>query len=279
MLEELLDVLAPQKQADGSYLGRNMHPRAFRIYGGQVLAQAVASANHTVDPERGLHSQHAYFLRPGDPKLPVQLEVELARDGGSFSSRRVVASQRGKPILVSSLSYQKSSRGEDWQSAMPELPGPEGLVSHRQKRIEQGNLDEDFMITSGLDLEMRRVVQPAPTDSPRETPRLAGWIRTTAPLADDPRLHQTVLAYMSDTMLLDVCLSIHGKRYDDPELQIASLDHALWLHAEFRADEWLLHVAEAERVSGGRSLARGRFYTRAGKLVATTMQQGVMRYR
>ncbi|MEZ5572640.1 MAG: acyl-CoA thioesterase II [Halioglobus sp.] len=279
MLSQLLEVLCPTSLGEDRFTARNMHPAAFRVYGGQVLAQCISAAVATVDAERILHSQHAYFLRSGDPAKPIEFEVERARDGLSFSSRRVVAMQGGKPILVSSLSFQLPSKGDDYQSPMMQVPPPESLPSERQLSLESGKLDESFMITTGEDLDIR-VVEPVDWDNPvpRE-PALQAWMKTTAPVPGSRGLQQALLAYMSDAFLIDVCLIAHGRHFAGANFQVASLDHALWFHEDFRADQWLLHTVEAERIGGGRGLARGNFYTREGRLVATTMQQGVMRFR
>jgi acyl-CoA thioesterase-2 len=279
MLDRLITVLTLQPDGKDRFVGQNMHPEGFRVYGGQALGQAVSAAAATVDENRTFHSQHAYFLRQGDVKEPITYEVERARDGASFSSRRVVASQRGKPILVSSMSFQAASQGDDYQPDMPSVPLPESLPNERQLSLEAGNLDESFMITTGEDLDIR-VVEPLDYENPvpRE-PRLQVWMKTSGPLPDDPGLHQAVLAYLSDAYLIDACLMPHGRRYDEPGLQVASLDHALWIHGPFRADEWLLHTLEAEQVGGGRGLSRGSFYTRDGRLIGTAMQQGLMRFR
>jgi acyl-CoA thioesterase II len=279
MLSQLLQVLSPQPAGQDRFTAGNMHPAAFRVYGGQVLAQCVSAAVATVDAQRILHSQHAYFLRPGDPAKAIVFEVERARDGLSFSSRRVVALQDGKPILVSSLSFQTASQGDDYQPTMPQVPPPESLPNERQLSLEAGKLDESFMITTGEDLDIR-VVEPVDWDNPvpRE-PALQAWMKTTSAVPDARGLHQALLAYMSDAFLIDVCLIAHGRHFAGANFQVASLDHALWFHEDFRADDWLLHTVEAERIGGGRGLARGNFYTRAGNLVATTMQQGVMRFR
>jgi acyl-CoA thioesterase-2 len=279
MLSRLIEVLTPTAIGDDRFVGSNMHPGGIRVYGGQVLAQAVSVASATVPPERVIHSQHAYFLRPGDVTVPIEFAVDRARDGGSFSSRRVTASQRGKPILVSSLSFQLPSRGDDYQPAMPEVPPPDALSSERQRSLEAGQLDESFMITTGEDLDIR-LVEPIDWQNPvPRQPVLQAWMKTTGPLPDLHGLHHALLAYFSDTLLVDVCLIQQGRRFDDPRWQVASLDHALWFHTGFRADQWLLHVVEAERVAGGRGLARGSFYNPDGRLVASTMQQCVMRLR
>ena len=279
MLAQLLQVLSPSPLGEDRFTAGNMHPAAFRVYGGQVLAQCISAAVATVDAARALHSQHAYFLRPGDPAKAIFFEVERARDGTSFSSRRVVALQDGKPILVCSMSFQIPSRGDDYQPAMPHVPPPEALPNERQLSLEAGNLDESFMITTGEDLDIR-VVEPVDWDHPvAREPVLQAWMKTSGPVPEDIGLHQALLAYLSDALLIDVCLIAHGRHFAEPGFQVASLDHALWFHEEFRADDWLLHTVEAERIGGGRGLARGNFYTRDGRLVATTMQQGVMRLR
>ncbi|MFT4824760.1 MAG: acyl-CoA thioesterase-2 [Halioglobus sp.] len=279
-LEQLLDVLTPKVDKGDSELdftAQNMHPEAFRVYGGQVLAQCISAAAATVVTGREVHSQHAYFLRPGNPKVPIALQVEVVRDGMSFSSRRVVASQNGKTILVSTLSFQDPSEGDDYQSVMPDVPPPEDLLSERELGLQAANLNEEFMITTGPDLDVR-VVEPIDWDNPvvRE-PKLQVWMKTAGPIPDGPGRHPALLAYLSDAFLIDVCLIAHGRHFIDPHLQVASLDHALWFHDDFRADEWLLHVVEASAVGNGRGLAQGSFYTREGKLVANTVQQGLMR--
>jgi len=279
MLSQLIEVVTPRPEGENRFIGRNMHPGAFRVYGGQVLAQAVGAAVATVGEDRVIHSQHAYFLRPGDPRTPIVFEVERARDGGSFSSRRVVALQNGKAILVASMSFQQASRGDEYQRDMPLVPPPESLPNERQLSLEAGRLDESFMITTGEDLDIRMV---EPIDWNRPVPRkplLQAWMKTSGPVPDTRGLHHALLTYLSDAFLVDVCLIKHGRSFEDPRWQIASLDHALWFHEDFRVDDWLLHEVEAERIGGGRGLGRGSFYTRDGRLVASTMQQSVMRLR
>ncbi len=279
MLQQLLDILTLEDTGNDGFLGQIMHPKGFRVYGGQVLAQALAAAQYTVDAKRAVHSQHAYFLREGQTDRPIHYQVERARDGGSFSSRRVVASQDERPILVCSLSFQLPDDSFDFQEALPDVCDPEDLPSERERALSSGRLNENFMITTGEDLDVRMVV-PIDWRNPEQRPgKLYNWTKTTGPLADDPALHRTLLTYFSDTMLLDAGLIQHGRSYRDRELQVASLDHAIWFHADFRADQWLLHTAELERNSGGRTLVRGRFYTREGVHVATVMQQGLMRKR
>jgi|TARA_R110000772_G_scaffold141115_3_gene250697 acyl-CoA thioesterase-2 len=279
MLDQLLQVLTPRFVSEDVFIADNMHPRAPRVFGGQVLAQALRAAAATVPVERAVHSQHAYFLRPGDPAESIRLEVDRALDGGSLSSRRVVALQRGKPILVSSVSFQTNSAGDDYQRTAPDVPRPESLPSERQRALETGDLDEAFPLVTGEDLDLR-MVTPIDWNDPQPLPPvLSAWVKTNGVMDQPDAVHASLLAYFSDTLLIDVCLAVTGRSHREEDLQLASLDHALWFHAPVRADEWLLHTVEAERVAAGRSLAHGRFYNCEGVLVASASQQGLMRRR
>lgn len=279
MLDQLLQVLSPRAAGEDVFVARNMHPKSPRVYGGQVLAQALRAAAETVGPERAVHSQHAYFLRPGDPAEDIRLEVDRALDGGSLSSRRVVALQRGKPILVSSVSFQREGRGDEFQQPLPPVPAPETLPSERERALAEGTMDESFMVATGLDLDVR-LVNPVDWHNPKPMPpHLEAWVKTTGPVSESQAVHASLLAYMSDILLIDVCLAATGRSFLLDDCQVASLDHALWFHNPVRADDWLLHTVEAERVSGGRGLARGKFYSREGVLVASVVQQGLMRLR
>jgi acyl-CoA thioesterase-2 len=275
-LEHLLKTLTPRSLGNDRFEADNTHPDGERLYGGQVLAQSLRAAVATVEVDRRVHSQHAYFLRPGDPRVPVTLEVERARDGASFSSRRVVAMQHGKPILVSSLSFHLDQPGDDFQPSPPEVPAPAELVSEREREMASGSFDADFQIITGLDLDVR-VVEPVDWNDPvsREG-RMQAWMKASAAVADGPGVHESLLAYMSDAMLVDVTLLPAGRSFRS-DMQIASLDHALWFHAQCRADEWLLNEVVAERTGGSRGLGRGRFFTGDGRLVATCMQESLQR--
>jgi acyl-CoA thioesterase-2 len=275
-LSHLIDTLSPRDCGEGRFVAAHTHPDAERLYGGQVLAQCLAAAVATVAPERRVHSQHAYFLRPGNPQVELELEVETARDGGSFSSRRVVALQQGKPILVSSLSFQVAAQGDEYQPEMPAIAPPESLQSEREREMASGFFDPEFQIVTGLDLDVR-VIEPVDWINPRpREPELQAWMKTCEPVPDQPGLHESLLAYMSDAFLIDVALIVHGRSFRSG-MKIASLDHALWFHAPLRADEWLLHTVTGQRVGGGRGLSSGRFYRRDGTLVATTMQESLLR--
>jgi len=244
-----------------------------------VLAQCLRAAAATVPAGRELHSQHAYFLRPGDPSQPLQLLVERTRDGASFSARRVQAAQRGKPILNCGLSFQQPGAGEVWQPRPLPVPLPESLVTERERTQAIGDFDPELTITNGLDLDVRCVDPLLPGAAGRGRSSMQVWFRATGSLGTELSLHQAVIAYLSDAFLLDICLSSAGLDYRDPGVQCASLDHALWFHAACRADTWLLHEVETGWLGGGRGLARGRFFTAAGQLVASCQQEVLMRRR
>jgi acyl-CoA thioesterase-2 len=275
-LEHLLTTLTPKRESENSFIAQNTHPEAPRLYGGQVLAQCLRAGTETVPEDRQVHSQHAYFLRPGDPRLPVELEVEIARDGGTFSSRRVVASQQGRIILVSSLSFQIPEKGDEYEPEAPAVVGPEGLESERERGLAEDLMWPEFQIVDGLDLDVR-VVEPVDWHNP--VPRagiLHAWMKTSAAVGNERGLHESLLAYMSDAYLVDVALMPNGRSFFKG-MQTASLDHALWIHAPFRADEWLLLVTDVQGVGGARGLGRGQFFTQDGTLVATCMQESLQR--
>lgn len=282
VLEQLLEALTPDvvDAASGSFAAAQLHPRAARVYGGQVLAQCLRAAAETVPHGRVGHSQHAYFLRPGDPAQPLQLLVERTRDGASFSARRVQALQRGKPILNCSLSFQTPEEGAGaWQASQRDCPGPDGLRSERERALAEGWFDPNFAITTGLDLDVRCVEPLVPKVDGSPLARARIWVKTRQSLIEDLSLHQALVAYVSDAFLLDICLCSAGLDWRNPALQCASLDHALWFHGPMRADSWLLHEVEAEWLGGGRALARGRFYAEGGRLVASCTQEGLIRLR
>jgi acyl-CoA thioesterase-2 len=275
-LEHLLDTLSLEPAGENRFVAQNTHPEGPRLYGGQVLAQAIRAAQLTVPAGREVHSQHAYFLRPGDGRAPLTLDVERARDGGSFSSRRVVASQEDRIILVSSMSFHIPETGDEVGPEMPTVPGPEGLRTQREINLEEGFFWPEFQIVDGLDWDLR-FVEPVDWQNPR--PRegvLHIWLKTSAQVGRSPGHREALLAYVSDCALLDVTLMPHGRSFAQGT-QTASLDHALWFHAPCRVDDWLLYELECQRVGGARGLARGRFFTRDGTLVATCMQECLQR--
>jgi acyl-CoA thioesterase II len=253
-----------------------------RVFGGQVLGQALMAAVRTVEPERSAHSLHGYFLQAGDPKAPIIYQVERIRDGGSFTTRRVTGIQHGRAMFAMSISFQKQEDGWDHQSTMPDVPPPEDLPSERELARRFVEVLPEAMRDYW---ERDRPIELRPVDVGRyfergqKTAEQHIWMRANGRLPDDPALHQCVLAYASDFTLLDTALIAHGKLMFDADLQLASLDHALWFHRPFRADDWLLYVQDSPSSSGGRGFCRGSIYRRDGALIASVTQEGLMRKR
>ena len=257
-----------------------------RVFGGQVIAQSLVAAQRTMDTsdERICHSLHCYFLRGGDPTCPILYQVVRSRDGGSFSSRRVIATQGGKEIFHFSASFQKEEKGLEHHFPMPSgIPGPDALPTEnemRSKLIDKipTEFKESFLRTRPIDLRYvnhRGFIDPKPTQEPQYI-----WIRAKSPLpSDDINQHQIVLSYASDMSLLDTGLAPHGINFLNETIQMASLDHAMWFHHRFRADEWLLYAQDSPSSSGARGYNRGLIYTQEGKLVASAIQEGLMRVR
>jgi acyl-CoA thioesterase-2 len=247
-----------------------------RIFGGQVAGQALVAAARTVDVSRSVHSLHSYFLRGGDPGVPVLYEVERLRDGGSFTTRRVVAIQHGRVIFNLSASFQTEEQGFEHAFSMPDVPPPDELPTMRE-RFAAAGIDLAPWMDRPRPIDIRHV-DWAPPD--RDTPRLPRqnvWLRADGRLPDDPLLHTIVLTYASDMTLLDTSTLPHGGSWFEPTLFMASLDHAMWFHRPFRADDWLLYAQDSPTATGGRGLSRGLVFTHDGTLVATVMQEGLIR--
>ena len=247
-----------------------------RIFGGQVAGQALVAAARTVDDGRGVHSLHAYFLRAGDPRVPVLYEVERLRDGGSFTTRRVVAIQHGKVIFNLSASFQSPEEGFDHAAEMPDVPPPDDLPTMRERFIQAG-MDLTPWTDRPRPIDIRHVEWVEPGGKRSAEPRQNVWFRADGRLPDDPILHTIVLTYASDMTLLDTSTRPHGGTWFDPTTFMASLDHAMWFHRSFRADDWLLYAQDSPNATGGRGLSRGLVFTRHGTLVATVMQEGLIR--
>ncbi|MEM8973317.1 MAG: acyl-CoA thioesterase II [Pseudomonadota bacterium] len=281
-LEELISLLDLEQLEINLFRGQSPQIGWQRVYGGQVLGQALVAAARTVEPERSAHSLHAYFLIGGDPTHPLIYEVERIRDGGSFTTRRVRAIQHGRPIFAMSVSFQKFEEGFNHHSQMPVVPPPEDLPHEqalRDKIIERLPKTMRNYWDHERPLEMRPVDSSRYNEQPKAEPQQSIWMRANGKLPDDPRLHQCILAYASDFTLLDTALIAHGKPMFASDVQMASLDHAMWLHRPFRADDWLLYVQDSPSTSGARGFCRGSMYTRDGRLVASTTQEGLMRQR
>lgn len=252
------------------------------MFGGQVLGQALSAALQTVPPERGVHSLHAYFLRPGDPARQILYDADRIRDGRSFTTRRVVAIQGGRPIFSLGASFQVAEDGFEHRATMPDVPGPEGLESHlaRTRRIAD-RLPKALRSWAVAErpIETRPVDAGDPLQPARRPAGQAVWYRADGELPDDPWIHRCLLAYASDFHLLATALLPHGVSLITPGLQIASLDHAMWFHAPCRMDDWLVFVMESPFAGGSRGLVQGRFFTRDGLLVASVVQEGLTRRR
>jgi acyl-CoA thioesterase-2 len=250
------------------------------VFGGQVLAQALVAAQRTVEGIDA-HSMHAYFLLPGDPQAPIIYETERVRDGRSFTTRRVVAIQHGRPIFVMSASFHKHEEGFEHQLPLPQgVPQPEELspVADFPEEV-RSRLPERVLAywTRPRPVELRPVSLGHYTGTPPREPVQYIWFRSSGPLPDDPALHRAVLAYTSDMTLLETALITHGDSVLGNNIQGASLDHALWLHRPFRVDDWLLYAQDSPFAGGARGLARGLIYDRAGRLVASVAQEGLLR--
>jgi len=283
MLKGLLNLLALEAINDNRFRGASVDLGFRQLFGGQALGQALSAATQTVDSERQAHSMHAYFLRPGDPRQPVFYQVERVRDGGSFSTRRVVASQQeGVPIFFASLSFQKPEESYCHQQPMPDVPAPEGLPTQLEylqetvgDRLPKG-LTARFAVNPPVEV---RQVPPERQPSGIAAPRQYLWMRANAALPDSLAVHQRLLAWMSDLNLLATALLPHGITVWDRSLQISSLDHALWFHQPLRLDDWLLYAMDSPWAGKGRGFVRGQFFNRAGELVAEVSQEGLMRNR
>lgn len=281
-LQDLLGVLDLEPLEVNLFRGGNSQVGRQRVFGGQVLGQALVAAGRTVEAARTAHSLHAYFLLGGDPAHPILYEVERTRDGGSFTTRRVKAIQHGAVIFTMSASFHKEEEGYTHALPMPEVPPPDALpsASDLMKSLLDTlpkNMKSFWEREQPVDLrpvDVSRYISRAP-----QPPQQSIWLKANGTLPDDPRLHQCVLAYASDFTLLDTALIAHGKLLFDPDVQLASLDHALWFHRDFRADDWLLYVQDSPNAGGARGFCRGNFFTRDGQLVASTAQEGLIRQR
>jgi acyl-CoA thioesterase-2 len=279
VVEDLLGLLDLERIEENIYRGDSRDIGSPQVFGGQVLGQALSAAQHTVDG-RVAHSLHAYFLRRGDVHAPIVYEVDRARDGGSFSNRRVVAIQHGRPILNLAASFQTPEKGLEHFASMPDVPGPEGLrdlADVVQDKIAFIPPQMRRFLTGERPFEFRHVESPDFEKSKKMSPYKQLWIRSVDALPDDPVLHQNLLAYVSDYELLLTAMRPHGLPFNRSNIIMASLDHALWFHRPVRVDQWLLYVVESPNSSGARGFARGQFFNEQGELVASTAQEGLMR--
>jgi acyl-CoA thioesterase-2 len=281
-VQEMLEILDLEPLDMNLFRGRSPQAGWQRVFGGQVIGQALVAAVRTVDASRPPHSMHAYFLLPGDPKVPIIYDVDRIRDGKSFTTRRVTARQHGHPIFSMLVSFHTDEPGLEHQAKMPQVPPPEQLPNEADMR--------KAMLATMPDPVRRYYERERPIElRPVEFDRYGGkkypdgrfhvWIRATSRLPDDLAIHQCVLAYASDMTLLDAALAPHGRTLFENQFMAASLDHALWLHRPFRADDWLLYAQDSPNLHGSRGFSRGLIFTRDGTLVASVAQEGMVRQR
>ena len=281
ILNDLIHLLKLERLEENIFRGDSRDIGSAQVFGGQVVAQALSAAQHTVN-DRIAHSLHAYFLRRGDMQAPIVYEVDRARDGGSFSVRRVVAIQHGRPIFNLAASFQKCEGGFEHQTRMPDVPGPENLKNMTQllsSKIDKIPEKLKKFLTSEKPFEFRPV-QPIDILNPGELPPINHvWIRAINKVPDDKYLHQCLLAYVSDFQLLGTSLRPHGLGipFGGGKIQVASLDHTLWFHRECQVDDWLLYSSDSPNASGARGFARGEIFKRDGTLIASVAQEGLIR--
>jgi len=279
-IENLLAILDLEPVEHNLFRGKSPEDGWQRVFGGQVLGQALVAATRTVEPDRKAHSLHAYFLRPGEPGIPIIYEVDRIRDGRSFVTRRVVAIQHGHAIFSTSVSFQVEEPGLDHQMPAPKVPPPEELMAEdvlQKQFLESASEPMKRYWRRERPIELRPVSLRHYVGREKLEPVQHVWFRATGPLPDDPSVHKGVLAYASDMMLLDTSLYPHARTLFDKDLQVASLDHALWFHRPFRADDWLLYQQDSPTASGGRGFNRGAIFTREGVHIASVAQEGLIR--
>ena len=282
VLDELLALLKLEPIEENLFRGASQDLGYRQLFGGQVIGQALSAASQTVMPERHVHSVHGYFLRPGDASLPVVYTVDRVRDGGSFTTRRVVAIQKGESIFTMMASFQGDEPGYEHQAKMPEVPGPEELASdiellRRRADLIPERVREKFL--GQKPIEMRPVTLFDPFEPKPAEPIKYVWFRADGVLPDDPQVHKYVLAYASDFNLITTVLQPHGASFMQRNMQMASLDHALWFHGNLRVNDWLLYAMDSPWAGNARGLARGHIFTREGRLVASVAQEGLVRVR
>ncbi|MDW8845919.1 acyl-CoA thioesterase II [Erwinia sp. MMLR14_017] len=281
-LQNLLNLLNLEKLEEGLFRGQSEDLGLRQVFGGQVVGQALYAAKQSVPADRIIHSFHSYFLRPGDSQKAIIYDVETLRDGQSFSARRVSAVQNGHPIFYMTASFQAPESGFEHQKLMPEVPGPDNLTSESEMARQLAHFipekaREKFL--SEKPFEIRPVKFHNPLKGHVDEPTRHVWIRANGAMPKDMRIHQYLLGYASDFNFLPVALQPHGKGFLEPGMQVATIDHSMWFHRPFDLNQWLLYSVESTSASSARGFVRGEFYTQDGTLVASTVQEGVMRLR
>ncbi|WP_033575989.1 acyl-CoA thioesterase II [Dickeya chrysanthemi] len=279
-LQHLLDLLHLEKLEEGLFRGQSQDLGLRQVFGGQVVGQALSAAKQTVPPERAIHSFHSYFLLPGDSQKPIIYDVETLRDGNSFSARRVSAIQNGRSIFYMTASFQTRESGFEHQNEMPSVTPPDDLLSEQEIARSMEHLIPPAMrqvFTNDRPIEIRPVKFHNPLKGETSPPVRQVWCRANGTMPDDERTHQYLLGYTSDCHFLLTALQPHGVGFLERGMQVATIDHSMWFHRPFRLDDWLLYSVESPSASGARGFVRGQFYTREGILVASSVQEGVIR--
>ncbi|MCL5041882.1 MAG: acyl-CoA thioesterase II [Gammaproteobacteria bacterium] len=282
LLDDLVSLLALEKIEENLFRGGSQDLGFKQLFGGQVLGQALSAASQTVVEDRHVHSVHGYFLRAGDATLPIVYQVDPLRDGGSFTTRRVQAIQKGKPIFTLICSFQGDEEGYSHQASMPEVQGPEDLLNETElSRKYQHLIHESVREKVLLDkpIEIRPVERFNPFNPSPAEPVRHMWFRADGNLPDDPQVHRYLLAYASDFHLLGTAMLPHAISSWSKDMQVASLDHSVWYHRPLRMDDWLLYAMDSPSACGSRGLSRGQIFNRAGELVASVTQESLMRKR
>ena len=282
VLNDLLNQLSLEQLEMKLFRGESQDLGFGAVFGGQVMGQAISAAKETVDDKKQVHSFHSYFLRSGNTALPIVYDVEVLRDGNSLSTRRVKAIQNGEPIFYMTASFKIPERGFEHQDKMPNVPPPEELISEQDMALIHADMLPDFIrdkLVCEKPIEMRPITFVNPIEPEIEPAKRFVWFKANGKMPNDPRVHRYLLAYASDFNFLPTALQPHGVSFLTEGMQVVTVDHSMWFHHDFRLDEWLLYSVESNVASDGRGLVRGQFFTRDGKLVASTVQEGLIRQR
>jgi acyl-CoA thioesterase-2 len=280
VLNDLLDQLSLEKLEENLFRGQSQDLGLGLVFGGQVMGQAISAAKETVLAEQQVHSFHSYFLRAGKTDRPIVYDVERIRDGRSLSARRIKAIQDGKAIFYMTASFKAREKGFEHQDEMPNAPAPEDLISEQDMALIHTDMLPEYIrdkLVCEKPIEMRPVKFVHPMDPEIEPAKRLVWFKANGKMPNDLRIHRYLLAYASDFNFLPTALQPHGESVLNQDMQVVTIDHSMWFHHDFRLDEWLLYAVESTVASDGRALVRGQFFTRAGKLVASTIQEGLIR--
>ena len=282
VLNDLLDQLSLEKLEENLFRGQSQDLGFGAVFGGQVMGQAISAAKDTVKDVQQVHSFHSYFLRPGKTDRPIVYDVERIRDGSTLSARRIKAVQDGNPIFYMTASFKAKEKGFEHQDKMPNAPDPEDLISEQEMALIHTDMLPPHLrdkLVCEKPIEMRPVKFVDPIEPECEPAKRLVWFKANGKMPDDSRVHRYLLAYASDFNFLPTALQPHGVSFLSPDMQVVTVDHSMWFHHDFRLDDWLLYAVESTVASDGRGLVRGQFFKRDGTLVASTIQEGLIRQK